>query len=405
MEKTTIGVVAAGALVRLLLLQGFPVLPLTLDGRVECSTPISSYKRMKEGIYQYTHGADPYNGGIFHQSPLLLALFSILEDAFGKEEWVVNVLYTVIDSAVAVALIRITHMLKRKNQDTFHPAIIASIYLFNPFTLLSSLSKSTIVFTNASVVLSILAASTSKPVHSMGILALASVLSVYPLYLSPALITFVLQNEQVAPSQQIKRCVFLALMYIGFLGLFIGLSFSVAGNWNFLNSVYGIIFFFSDLTPNIGLWWYFFTEMFEFFRSFFMGVFQIYVAAFSLPVSIRFKDNPIFALATIVGISTVFKSYPEVGDIGIYFTLLALFKPVFPLLKYGLPVTLALLYTMVLAPTFYHLWVYLGSGNSNFFYAITLVYALAMTIVLSDSIWAAIRIQYDGGKNPNLSQI
>lgn len=31
----------------------------------------------------------------------------------------------------------------------------------------------------------------------------------------------------------------------------------------------------SDLTPNVGLSWYFFTEMFDHFRKFFTGVFQV----------------------------------------------------------------------------------------------------------------------------------
>ncbi len=31
----------------------------------------------------------------------------------------------------------------------------------------------------------------------------------------------------------------------------------------------------SDLAPNIGMWWYFFTEMFDHFRNFFLGVFQV----------------------------------------------------------------------------------------------------------------------------------
>lgn len=30
-----------------------------------------------------------------------------------------------------------------------------------------------------------------------------------------------------------------------------------------------------DLTPNVGLWWYFFTEMFDHFRSFFLMVFSV----------------------------------------------------------------------------------------------------------------------------------
>lgn len=31
----------------------------------------------------------------------------------------------------------------------------------------------------------------------------------------------------------------------------------------------------TDLTPNVGMWWYFFTEMFDHFRVFFRGVFQV----------------------------------------------------------------------------------------------------------------------------------
>ena len=30
-----------------------------------------------------------------------------------------------------------------------------------------------------------------------------------------------------------------------------------------------------DLTPNPGMWWYFFTEMFDHFRSFFLMVFTV----------------------------------------------------------------------------------------------------------------------------------
>ena len=36
-----------------------------------------------------------------------------------------------------------------------------------------------------------------------------------------------------------------------------------------------------------------------------------------------------------------------------------------------------LLFSAVLAPVLYHLWVYAGSGNANFFYASTLAFNLA----------------------------
>lgn len=44
-----------------------------------------------------------------------------------------------------------------------------------------------------------------------------------------------------------------------------------------------------DLTPNIGLFWYFFAEMFEHFRLFFLCVFQINVFFYTIPLSIKLK--------------------------------------------------------------------------------------------------------------------
>jgi phosphatidylinositol glycan class U len=55
----------------------------------------------------------------------------------------------------------------------------------------------------------------------------------------------------------------------------------------------------------------------------------------------------------------------------------------------------AILYASVLGPAFYHLWVYAGSGNANFFYAITLVWSLGLSIVLGDSMFAALRDELD----------
>lgn len=44
-----------------------------------------------------------------------------------------------------------------------------------------------------------------------------------------------------------------------------------------------------DLTPNIGLFWYFFAEMFEHFRFFFICVFQINIFLYTIPLSIKLK--------------------------------------------------------------------------------------------------------------------
>lgn len=54
-----------------------------------------------------------------------------------------------------------------------------------------------------------------------------------------------------------------------------------------------------------------------------------------------------------------------------------------------------LLYATLLGPAFYYLWIYAGSGNANFFYAITLVWSLALSVILADSMYAVLRDEWE----------
>lgn len=54
-----------------------------------------------------------------------------------------------------------------------------------------------------------------------------------------------------------------------------------------------------------------------------------------------------------------------------------------------------MLYAIVLGPAFYYLWIYAGSGNANFFYAITLVWSLGLSLLIADSIWAVLRDEWE----------
>ena len=56
-------------------------------------------------------------------------------------------------------------------------------------------------------------------------------------------------------------------------------------------------------------------------------------------------------------------------------------------------VTLLLhLHASLLLPLFYHLWLVQGTGNANFFYASTLVFACANGAALIDCLWAGLRV-------------
>lgn len=45
----------------------------------------------------------------------------------------------------------------------------------------------------------------------------------------------------------------------------------------------------TDLTPNIGLSWYFFIEMFDHFRDFFLAVFTLHLVSYVAPVTLKFR--------------------------------------------------------------------------------------------------------------------
>ena len=61
-------------------------------------------------------------------------------------------------------------------------------------------------------------------------------------------------------------------------------------------------------------------------------------------------------------------------------------------LRHPLVTTLLHLHAALLMPLFHHLWLAQGTGNANFFYASTLVFACANGAALIDAIWAGLRI-------------
>lgn len=52
-----------------------------------------------------------------------------------------------------------------------------------------------------------------------------------------------------------------------------------------------------DLSPNSGLWWYFFAEIFDQFRPFYLLVFNSQVPMLMIPLTIHFRRKP-YVLAT-----------------------------------------------------------------------------------------------------------
>lgn len=84
------------------------------------------------------------------------------------------------------------------------------------------------------------------------------------------------------------------------------------------------------MTPNPGLWWYFFTEMFDHFRPFFLMVFSVHLVGYVAPVCLKFQHDPLFATVVLQGLFATFKAYPSLADPGLFVNTIAVFPELFP---------------------------------------------------------------------------
>ncbi|KGO45097.1 GPI transamidase subunit PIG-U [Penicillium expansum] len=405
-DRRKIAVFGAAFVLRLLLTCLFPSLPDLLTGRVEVSTPVNSFKRLQEGLFLYTRNVSPYDGGVFHQAPLLLPLFALLPDV-KSSPLPTAIFYFIVDLLNAHALVTISAS-GQSVKSRLHSAVrkhvrwdgvsVAAWFLFNPLTIATCLARSTSVFTTSGILFAVSNAVGGNSINAMLALGFASYLSLYPALLFIPLVLLCYDRRLEGPSPPIVGSFIVqhaALLLASVAGL-LGLSSLITGTfWEFISATYGFHLLVPDLTPNVGLWWYFFIEMFDSFREFFLGVFWLHLASYVGGLTARFRSQPLFVITSLLGVFAIFKPYPSISDASLFFALLPLYRHLFPLMRYTFFAGSAILYSSLLGPAFYHLWIYAGSGNANFFYAITLVWSLGLSILLSDTVFAALRDEWE----------
>ena len=207
-------------------------------------------------------------------------------------------------------------------------------YLFNPFTIATCIGRPTSVFTNCAILYAVAQAVSGKPITSMLALALASYLSLYPALLLPPLVLLCYDQrarESKVPLNGTSATAQYLTAFFASIGWFLYLSnLLIGGTWEYLASTYGVHLLLPDLTPNVGLWWYFFIEMFDSFREFFLGVFWLHLGGYVGALCIRLRTQPLFVITTLLGIFAIFKPYPSISDTSLYFAMLPLYRHVFP---------------------------------------------------------------------------
>ncbi|XP_065676884.1 phosphatidylinositol glycan anchor biosynthesis class U protein-like [Hydra vulgaris] len=375
--------------------------------RVEVSSPLTSWFRTRECIALSNYGISPYSGDICHQPPLMIKFFSSFPSTYVPYLFIAADLLTGIVMCLVGKNFVITQLVMQEkekknyaedaavlilNKDQLkNTAFVAmSVYLLHPYSIITCAAQSSLIVNNLLCVLLLLALVKGWSLIGSICAAVLTYLSFYPvIFLAP----IVINAFNISTYKKISTCKCL-FGYVITLACLLKCSFMVYGTWNFIYSVYSFMLMVNDLTPNMGLTWYFFSEMFDHFKLFFLCVYQMSVFVFTIPIAVIFRKYPILICYSLFSLVSLFKSYPNFGDLSVPMAMLPFWCYLYRYTRNVLFIGTIFIVASALAPCMWYLWIYAGSGNGNFFYAITLLYASAQIFLLSDILYAFLRREY-----------
>lgn len=144
-----------------------------------------------------------------------------------------------------------------------------------------------------------------------------------------------------------------------------------------------------DLTPNLGLWWYFFAEIFRHVRTFFGFVFHAQGMVLMVPLTVRLWPEPLVLASIAALLVALFKPYSCTADLAIAAALMTVVHHQLGGARFLMPVVAALATAAVLNPVLWRHWVVEYRGNANFVLATTIVHALALISAIVGSVSGA----------------
>jgi phosphatidylinositol glycan class U len=121
-----------------------------------------------------------------------------------------------------------------------------------------------------------------------------------------------------------------------------------------------------------------------------------------VPICLRLRRDPLLAVLVTLGVIGTWKSYPTLGDIGVWAGLLGCFPEIVTSELVLVPADIDLrhplftltthLYTSILLPLLHSLWLLSGTGNANFYYAASMVYGLNASLAVVDVLSTGVRM-------------
>ena len=315
-------------------------------------TPVNNYKAIQEAISLINQNVSSiYISNITHQPPILVYLLYI--------QGYHNLLYNILDFFIAILLYNIS------NKNIY----IYLCYYFNPFIIISCISKNTDIFIFISLLLFIINIKTFKSIHVKRYtfwLCFCCYLDITYLPLQ-FLCLFIYK-------QHYKSVISYSILWFT---IFIYLSYLLTNeNWNFLSSCYLYIIQFINLRPNIGLWWYLFNEMFQRFQYFFLIFFHGHVYLYLSLLYPRYaRQVPNFTIYIYLYILHIFKAYSNIQLLIFSIILVCLQYQLFiKHITYVKSIIFMSCLSLSLGSVFWYLWIYPQSGNANFVFNQTIIF-------------------------------
>lgn len=437
-----------------------------LASRIELSSPVDSLARLREGAALVEMGLSPYEGSMLHVPPMVLLLFTPflhVADALGSSKApyasiVRSAPFVALDALVAAALFALAAIYveaakddrrAKKVNDNKHalktfaetddrlPHFTACAYLLNPMSVLSCAAGSTSALGAFCVAAATVAACKKKPEPILAGACLATQLFVTADVRVPLLLVYpvatlardgvcarsVLEEERTGKesrrTQKKKATARFRATLIGFLATCVVLGFistrayadteTTFREWT--DATYVFAFGLGDLTPNLGIHWYLFAQIFAHFRLFFLVVFHAFPAFLSVLLLVRYgHSRPLLAIGIVSALHTVLGPYPTWGNVAGYLAFAPVFTRDFKSktsaesttgkekkkkrknveTRYGFAVSAALVVTATLTPIFWHLWIEVRVANANFLFAVTLAHFAAQSLLIVSWIGAAV---------------
>lgn len=381
-----------------------------IGNHIEISTPLNSWKRVSEGLCLQSRNINPYEGDLLHEAPITMLFYQTLTKLWTLP---IQTIFLIADTGTAILLYFIAkrymfHLFVEQEVNKEHYAqdskefllsgtdflnssvYVAAAFLFNPYTIFNCVGLSTIVFHNFFLALFLFSMLHGHIIFSVLSLAFCTMMSFYPVVL---IIPVFLYFFSIYKSK-IRAFITVAL-FITTLVALRHISVILSGGTGFMKNVYGFIITVPDLQPNIGLFWYFFTEMFDHFRDLFISSFQINATIlYLIPLSVKFRKDPFLLTFALLCLISVFKSYPCLGDVGFVLSLLPCFIHLFNYSQQGFLVGVIFLITTALGPILWHLWIYSNSANANFYFGVTLAFAIAQIFLITDILFAYLKREF-----------